>query len=115
MMDPIRIAHNVQWEGKYYKGQVDIWLSKYQSDLSYAIIVTEVDSMQQIVVPTRCMVEYGKTPPPGQVWVAEYSENEGSLCCLQNLGIVGPSLKSFTIGTSASWTLCEVLKTEAVS
>lgn len=114
--EPIKIASDVFIQAKYYSGQADIYLSKYHSDLSNALVITEVnDSSQMIATPTRCLVDYGQTPLNGdEVWISNYSENQGMREELVRLGVVEETGKRFEIHTGASWSLCKLLKMGAV-
>lgn len=114
--EPIKIASDVFIETKYTKGQADIYLGKYVADRSYAIVITEVGQQAGgvIATPTKCLVDYDQTPPEGCCWIANYSENEGMALMLEKLGIIAFEGQRFEIHNGASWSLCRVLKTEAV-
>lgn len=115
-MEPIRIAHDVDFHTKYGSYKADIYLGKYQADESYALVVTEVDQMAGGVIctPTYCLIEYDKTPQEDHVWVGNYAQNEGIREELVRLGIVEEVSQRFEIHTGASWSLCKLLKKEAV-
>lgn len=113
-MEPIRIAHNVRISTKYGTYFADIWLSRYLEDNSYALVVTEIDSRSIVILkPTKCMVDYRKTPEEGYVWIADYSEYEGVMDSLQKLNIVEP-VSIFGTDHGARFWLCKLLKTTEV-
>lgn len=43
---------------------------------------------EPLIVPTVCLVDYGFLPAPGNVFIKNYSENEGILECLTEAGII---------------------------
>lgn len=58
--------------------------------------------------PTQCLSEYGEKPAMGNVFLRDDAEFSGMLQCLQDLGIVGPPIRTVPCGFVEAYE-CELL------
>lgn len=71
-------------------------LSRYQ-DGSRAIEILD-ERGSPLVRATVCLVGYDEAPAPGNVFIKNWSENEGVLESLQRAGIVGEVVRTVPCG-----------------
>lgn len=55
-------------------------------------------SGEVLSTPTLNMVSYGNCPAPGNVFIKDYSENEGMVKALQVAGVIGAPVRTFDAG-----------------
>lgn len=70
---------------------------RYQ-DGSRAILVEDASTGERLFIATICLASYDEKPSEGNVFIKDYSENEGVLNALQKAGIVGDVIRSIPAG-----------------
>lgn len=81
------------WNTKYSSGDTVVLRKGRYGDESTALqVFSEIG--EPLCTPTICLQGYGEKPLPGNVFIKDYSENEGVLKALQNTGIVGDVIRT---------------------
>lgn len=81
---------------KYIKNQPCILKkSKYVADRSTALGLFDEVTGELLLVPTVCMDGVGGAPAEGNVWIKDWSENEGVMQALIDAGVI-----SLPVGTT---------------
>lgn len=70
---------------------------RYQ-DGSIAMLLDESETGERLFTATVCLASYGEKPSEGNVFIKDYSENEGVLKALQEASVVGPVVRSVPAG-----------------
>jgi hypothetical protein len=72
---------------KHYQGEAVIRFSRYQADNSLAMIL-DTPRGECIAKATICLDEFGHRPQPGEVFIKDWSENEGMFKGLIDAGVI---------------------------
>lgn len=70
---------------------------RYQ-DGSIAMLLESAGTGERLCTATVCLTAYGEKPRDGNVFIKDYSENEGVLNALQKAGVVGDVIRSVPAG-----------------
>lgn len=73
---------------KYMKGKVTLKCVGWYMDGSKAIEAQKGDDPSDTMTITTCLAGYGETPAEGNIFIKNYSENEGVLTDLVGAGVV---------------------------
>jgi hypothetical protein len=74
---------------QFKKWICDLTYGRYR-DQSIAIRLRNVVTHEPIAKATVCLVTYGKKPEPLNVFIKDYSENEGMVDALAKAGVILP-------------------------
>lgn len=94
---------------KYFKNEpATVYKGKY-SDGSTALILQDHEVGERLAVATVCMVDYDEKPEEGNVFIKDYSENEGTLDCLIEQGVVSEPVREVQCGPYAVVYECKLI------
>ncbi|AEL97979.1 hypothetical protein CL65_gp071 [Mycobacterium phage Patience] len=82
---------------KFCDDQVYIELAKYH-DNTTAIRFVDVNTFEPVAIATVCLSKFKEVPAEGNVFIKDWSENEGMLKCLQDAGILGEQVREVATG-----------------
>jgi len=65
--------------------------SRYIEDGSPYLVLINANTHEPVTVATSCLAAYDLRPRHGEVFIKDYSENEGLFKCLLEQGVVHPN------------------------
>jgi len=77
-------------------------------DGSTALLIRDAETGEPLGRATVCLVDYHEKPSPGNVFIKDWSENEGMLQALHDVGIIGPVLRTIPTGHTQTFE-CKLL------
>lgn len=77
------------------------------TDGSLALRFTSLENGYPLATATVCLVDYNVAPAPGNIFIKDYSENEGMYECLKATGVVGEAIRQVGFGYRNSCTAYE--------
>lgn len=87
---------SVHLKTKYLDDDVYIEIARYHDNSRAVLFRTELG--EPAGVATVCLSDFGEKPADGNIFIKDWSENEGMLKGMQALGIIGEPIREINVG-----------------